>query len=242
MKSIYCSKIYLSSKRKDKIKAAAQDPVNLELVTQLADYLDDDIVERNNSSIDTELEVNEDTFDFESDTVDFPDEETGSSSKGSRSSSSHRSSAPLGPKPDLSEHSFSDESGGDRPSNDLPDKPDKPDVPEEPSNSEIEESEEIKSDSEKVTASVDEVLSVLKGSLNSREDTCGVNRAQVKDSELWIYYSDDVNLNNIMTNVIEYLDRTGRSALEFNRLARTDNAMVFQIPDGELPLLESVVL
>ena len=69
----------------------------------------------------------------------------------------------------------------------------------------------------------------IKGTLNSIEATKGVSRLQVKDSELWIYYNDDVNLNDKMVDVIDVLNSTGYTYLVFNRLARSNNAIVFDI-------------
>ena len=83
----------------------------------------------------------------------------------------------------------------------------------------------------------------IKGTLNAREDTSGVNRLQVKDQELWIYFTDDTNLNDKMIDVIEVLNGTGYTYLAFSRLARSNNAIVFDInlntqeqvkPDSEL--------
>ena len=42
MKAIYASKLYKTSTRKNKIHAAIQNPVNAELVSQLAKYLDEE--------------------------------------------------------------------------------------------------------------------------------------------------------------------------------------------------------
>ena len=69
----------------------------------------------------------------------------------------------------------------------------------------------------------------IKGTLNVRDDTKGVSRIFVKDKELWIYYQDKINLNSVMEPVIEVLNGTGFTNLEFNRLARTENAIVFDI-------------
>lgn len=69
----------------------------------------------------------------------------------------------------------------------------------------------------------------LKGTLNLRDNTCGVTRVALKDNEIWIYYNDSINLNTIMTPVIEILNAASYTYLEFNRLARTDNAIVFTI-------------
>ena len=78
-------------------------------------------------------------------------------------------------------------------------------------------------------ASLNGVANEVKGTLNARQDTAGVNRVQIKNDELWIYYNDDINLNNVMANVIGLLSISGYKYFEFNRLARTDNAIVFTI-------------
>ena len=69
----------------------------------------------------------------------------------------------------------------------------------------------------------------LKGTLNSQQLTCGVTRVAVKDDEVWCYYNDSVNLNEVMVEAIDLVSKAGYSYLEFNRLARSDNAIVFVI-------------
>ena len=69
----------------------------------------------------------------------------------------------------------------------------------------------------------------LKGTLNARSETSGVSRIAIKSEELWIYYNDDVNLNSMMPNVIDVLNAANYYYLVFNRLARTDNAIVFDL-------------
>lgn len=86
-----------------------------------------------------------------------------------------------------------------------------------------------------------EQTDIIKGTLNAREDTAGVIRVRVKKdpNELWIYYEDKVNLNNTMPAVIEVLNGTAYTYLEFSRLARSDNAIVFDItcnPESMKPL------
>lgn len=69
----------------------------------------------------------------------------------------------------------------------------------------------------------------IKGTLNAREITQGVMRVSIKNDEMWVYYNDDINLNNVMSPVIELLNAANYHYLIFNRLARTDNAIVFTI-------------
>lgn len=75
-------------------------------------------------------------------------------------------------------------------------------------------------------------LNELKYSLNNNDKTSGVSRIKTKNNELWIYYSDEINLNSIMVDAIEAVQSFDSDA-EFNRLARSENAMVFQIPEGK---------
>lgn len=74
-------------------------------------------------------------------------------------------------------------------------------------------------------------VEAIRGTLNAREDTNGVSRIFIKEkeNELWIYYQDKINLNSVMEPVISVLNSTGFTNLEFNRLARTDNAIVFEV-------------
>ena len=65
--------------------------------------------------------------------------------------------------------------------------------------------------------------------MNSKEDTAGVQRITVDDKELWIYYEDKVNIGDIMVNVIEALNASAYTYLSFSRLARSNNAIVFDI-------------
>lgn len=80
-----------------------------------------------------------------------------------------------------------------------------------------------------IRSSID--LDVLKGTLNAVDDTCGVLRIKVDEDkkELWIYYNDDINLNDVMTPLIELLEASNYNYLIFNRLARSGNAVVFEI-------------
>ena len=73
----------------------------------------------------------------------------------------------------------------------------------------------------------------IKTALNNSTETKGVNRTSIKDDELWIYYDDSINLNKVMADAIETIYTFGYG-LEFNRLARSDNAIVFLIETKEI--------
>lgn len=245
MKSIFASKLYRASSRKERIQAAILAPGNFSLVQQLADSLDEEYKTRSNLGIEEEPASDSDAsgadfivdedIDPSKDLVTMDDLDVGkSSSKSSggskKSSRSHSSSMPLGPKPKL---------GPD--SDKMPDSP-ATDVSDEEPEAPKEEPEEAAA-STKVTSCTEVDLTVIKDSLNNREDTHGVARVAEKENEIWIYYKDEINLNNVMTEVIEYLLNAGFRSLEFNRLARSDNAIVFVKVEsvGEVPIAAATV-
>jgi len=221
LQRIYSSKIYLTSSRKDRIHAAIQDPINVELVQQLSDYLDDEAkmeLEEAQSEIKQKAEKSE------------TDKSTEQSSSSSEDSS--RPTLPTGnssfsgsPLADFGEDEFSDvdDAGADT------------DTSDEPADEIV---ESVTQEGKPITATsliwttIEDIVSdcdTIKGTLNAREDTSGVTRLEVKDNELWIYYNDDSNLNDKMIEVISVLNSTGYTYLKFNRLARSNNAIVFDI-------------
>lgn len=240
MKSIYASKLYKASKRKDRIQAALAAPSNLILVQQLADDLDDEykpLLDEGSDSNDKKTDENEEVkfedlvidedIDPDKDLVKLDDISDFKQSKG------------LSDKPSK-DSSTKDKAESDKPDSDVSEL--MPDSPATDVNAEkAQKAEKAEASTEVLSATQvnptqvgqcaleDIDLNVLKGTLNMREDTAGVSRITEKDDELWIYYNDDVNLNNTMTAVIEHLSNSGHKNLEFNRLARSDNAIVFVI-------------
>ena len=200
--AIYACKLYKSSKFKSKIRSAIVDPMNRELVEQLTDYLDDSSKTILKKSIDSELSKHEQSKQHES------------ADKDDTSSNDF----------DSLNHLREDKSAdSDNVSDDTSD---------ETSIEQVEEAKEvIPPDSITSSAVIDNnIVSEIKGLLNVQDSTCGVARVMYKDKEeeLWIYYSDNINLNNVMGDVIEAINSANYSYLTFNRLARTDNAIVFQ--------------
>ena len=216
---IFASKFYKTSPRKDKILAAMNDPVNLELVTQLKSYLDPEDAK--------ELKDNQPSV--KSVEPSHDDNSAGSTS-----------SAP----PPLNEHSGSPSPMTDEILDDfdegeptaLDDEETKID---EPGIEDIEEGEPVASatstdvDPEiKATPSSSIIISDIKDALsdNSIEN---VSRVAVRHgNEAWIYFEDDVNLNSVMDSVIDVLEDKSSSdnysSMQFNRLARSNNAIVFE--------------
>lgn len=251
MKSIYASKLYKASKHKDKIHSAINDPLNVELVQQLKEYLD----EPEEAEVETKVpEVSE--VEDKSNSENTSTRENKSSGVSVTKSSSPTSTSPSsGDNAEAESDKESSESKEEKPvKEDSQDK--KQDTLEmkksrsfhSPKKSESKDEDSTESNvEESVTVESATVLyqqpvqaghcchgdfidpDAIKGTLNVREDTKGVSRIFIKDDELWIYYQDKINLNSVMEPVIVVLNGTGFTNLEFNRLARTENAIVFQI-------------
>lgn len=218
--AVYASKLYKASKRKDIISAAFSDVKNAGLVTQLASYLDEEYKDLATEHK-QEKPQEEPAEDQAKDTSAESEEEGGEDRGGSRPHLNVPKSlhADLGDDFDPAQNlvTVDDDDISEAP---APSDSEAPSAPQEP----VEESENVYG-----STNIYDSIDVIKGTLNSREDTKGVTRIQIKDNEMWIYYSDDTNLNNIMTAVIEYMNASGHTDLEFNRLARSDNAIVFVI-------------
>lgn len=224
-RAILASKMFKSSKRKSKILAELKDPANMELITQLDEYLDEEYQLLNEPAADT---TTEDVVEVE-ETDEVVDD----------------SPAPSGPKGSPAKFT-PNESLMDKHGEEL-EKLENGEPIEEPAGDQPEDKEapeasvKAKSGSKSITAdtlvntfvdyfpTLTGLAAEIKGTLNARSETAGVNRTQLKNDELWVYYNDDVNLNNIMSNVIGLLAAANYYYLEFNRLARSDNAIVFTI-------------
>lgn len=212
MNSIFASKLYICSSRQDKIKAALTNPINAELVSQIADYLDDEELRKLTDRSDKKEEsANTDKEDKKKDREE-PDSE-GESIHFTPNPKSFPSS-----ERDIEEKEESDIE--DKEVEETKDKEDKEDIVE--SNTYIDPSSIF-------INNISGDVNSIKGILNMNDDTKGVTRVNIKNDEMWIYYEDSINLNNIMTLVIELLNASNYFYLEFNRLARSDNAIVFQI-------------
>lgn len=236
MNAIFASKLFRSSTRQDKIRAALADPVNMELVQQLRSYLDEPYQKM--GLMDPQPE------EPETDASEVPaqgeaEEESSSSPESSSSSPLHTSapshvSGPSSDPMDIPGLNIEDETSSQEPPASEPSEPS--------SNEESAPSEEPVAESTKITSSTDvqDTIEQLKGSINMRQETSGVNRILKKEDEIWIYYEDKVNLNNVMGPVIELVNALGYSNLEFNRLARSDNAIVFQMYESSTDVMEPV--
>lgn len=238
MKSIYASKLYKASPRKERIQAALLSSANRGLVQQLAADLDEEF--QAPEYLDKDVNNEQDVKEIEEENLGFDDlvvdEEINpatdlmtmddlATTKTSKSSSPHSGGHVTKLDESLKPDSEVDTKDlmPDSPATDLNNKE------EAVASTTITSTTQVNPTQIAQCALEDLDLNVIKGTLNGREDTCGVNRISEKDNEVWMYYNDDINLNDKMTNVIEYIANAGFDNLEFNRLARSDNAIVFVV-------------
>lgn len=230
---ILASKMFKASPRQKEILAAIDDVANLELVQQLDEYLDDEFITMKYGT-DTTTDV-----DYTDDAIDDIDNapQDDSAPAFNRPSPSHSSGSPATFTPN------DDESLMDKHGDELEDLENNAPELEKSSDEPVDTNSAVKAKSTAkpivadtivnpfvdLYASLVGVANEIKGTLNVRQDTAGVSRVQIKNDELWIYYNDDINLNNVMANVIDVLNAANYKYFEFNRLARTDNAIVFTV-------------
>lgn len=217
MKYIYGCKMFRSSSRKDHIRANIANPINVELVQQIQDLTDD-----------------EDTL-------------TNSPSEGSSANNKERkilkgpSSSPSGGSysPSFNDNSEpSDEDifiPDDETNNDSIDSEKIDESPESDDNVDDGSSDDEVESSEEITAVVEDELDInqLKSILNNSSLTYGVSRISERKNEVWVYYNDDINLNPMLSDIIYSVESSKFKNLEFNRIARSDNAVVFEKVDND---------
>lgn len=222
-KAIFSSKMFMTSKNQDKIRAAFQDDTNIELIQQLDEYIGDEYIallkpEKQNAEKEKPKQTDE-----------VKDEEIVNETP--KTESPRRSGSPI--KPSLREQYTDLEEDLDNDAEmteGTPSRSSETSVSEESSEGEaVENATAIKSAVTVLPVSYEAAVTEIKGMLNANSDTTGVSRVQKKDDEIWIYYKDSVNLNNIMDKAIELLDSSSYTWMIFNRLARSENAMVFAI-------------
>lgn len=225
LQRIYSSKLYVTSTRKDKIHAAMQDPLNVELVQQIEDYLGDEakaelkqaLVQQKEDAISKVNPANSSNVTPSGDSSSAP-----SGGGSSHSAFTGDIMSDFGDD-DLADVEIPEDMGGNESS-----EPAEPETVE----SVTQEGSPITSSTAIIWTTLDDVVAdceIIKGTLNAREDTTGITRLEVKDKELWVYYNDDTNLNDKMVEVISVINSTGYTYLKFNRLARSNNAIVFDI-------------
>lgn len=205
---VMSSFVYSGSSRKAAILAAATNPINTELVTQLVRYLDEEYLKPKEEFV--------------------RDDSENGSTEASGEPATQPNLLPPSEEPSFSgsDHfeslasMFGDDVELPEESAELPEESE----PEVASAEPEEESEPEVASSTNATASLENISASIASMLNAVDTTSGVRSAKVLGTELWIYYKDNINLNSVMESVI---DAVASHELEFNRLARSHNAIVF---------------
>lgn len=223
MNAIFASKMYKYSKNKDKVKAALDNPVNGELIKQLGEYLGEEYQQLNQSAKTEDEPI---VQDVDNDSEESDSNVVHNNNSHSFTPPSHGSVSPHNDMKLDSEFENVDNEESEESHNEDENLDEILDVE---SSTEVNKSPIMSTTDPNNVVVIDNISTELLGLLNSRVDTSGVIRVAVKADEVWVYYSDDINLNNLMTNVITLLQASNYYFLDFNRLARTDNAIVFTI-------------
>ena len=234
MKAIFASKLYIASSRKDNIRAALSDPMNKELVQQLRSYLSED-TKKELSDSPTPQESFEDHYAA----PDGWDEEEAPSSGHRIDTSPRPTPSPSGGSGNLTD-SWEDANDLDLPNASQDDFVD--DAPEQSQVDDTSSAPEIQDNVPDETAQASTAITgvddgqgnipseaELQELLKSQEQCPGVRKVSLQGDEIWIYYSDNINLNNVMEPTISAL--ASYPNIEFNRLARTYNAVVFTVEE-----------
>ena len=233
--AIFASKLYQVSSRKDRIHSAYMNPLNAELVQQIDSYVSPKyrkLLDEEESQVDENMNP----AGGENSESSLGSGSSSSSSGGGSSFSGGSGSFSGGDIPGMitDEPDESSDSDIDDTSSEVSAPESAPASDSEPDDDSVEQSTVIASSCTEKDVSLE--TETMKGSLNAVEDTAGVTRIRVKDKELWIYYQDSVNLNSVMGPVIDSMNALGYTYLEFSRLARSDNAIVFDIYDSTQPI------
>ena len=218
--AIFASKLYQASSRKDRIHSAYMNPLNAELVQQIDSY----VSPKYQKLLEPEEQELADSQNLDTANTGEDDDR---SSYGSSYSGGGGSSFSGGGVPGMITDESDNSSGDDIETDDVDVEPAGDESSEPQEDESVEQSTVIASSCTEKDVAVE--VDTIKGSLNVKDETSGVTRVRVKDKELWIYYQDSINLNSVMPDVIDTMNALCYTYLEFSRLARTDNAIVFDI-------------
>lgn len=229
------SELFKSSKNKSKILSTISNPINKELVKQLESYVKvSDLTEDDNSEdskLDDSAESNSSYQETNTNNTSSEDtqksEQTHTSNPASFVPNDYYDTSETDDREETSsegsdeDNNTEDESSDDSDSNDV-------------NESTSTNKTEIKSSTYVTADIVAKAVNELPGALNLSDDTKGVDYAAFKTNannanEVWIYYDSEVDVSKILSNVVTYLLSSGYYYLQFNRVSRDDNALVFVV-------------
>jgi hypothetical protein len=225
---IFSSKLFAVSSRKAEIRAAASNPINQNLMQQLSTALDKSY-QKAEYLLDEEDQEKLRQEQTESVVPKVDETEESEVTEETSAEPKEHSAPPAKPSNLHSKFKAAEKNMSETESSAKPEDAPSDDVS---VDTKTEAATDIKNgveDSGIEDSGVQDAKSIsdlVKTSLNDNEDTAGVSRTAIKDDELWVYYEDSINLNKVMASAIETLNNLDYG-LEFNRLARSDNAIVF---------------
>ena len=236
--TIVSSKLFSGSADRTKILSALANPLNSELLQQSAEDIKEPVKEI----------VPEETNDNGASESKLAKGKKGNVTK--KSGKGGVKSITSEPKPVTFKKRSDESSDTDDSSDDIPETSDKVNVEEllfESNEKEKEEnSERVITNSIEASSNIEYVsvnAGVIKDTLNNYADTKGVVSVAVKEEnspEMWLYYDDETNLNDTIYAVVSLFNSSGYNMIKFNRLARSNNAIVFDILNVNEPI-KSVV-
>lgn len=208
MKAIFSSKLYRASSRQSHIVANMNSRINVELIEQLENVL---APSEDNQKVKVNNEVSNNKHKSgEKEVLDVSDK----SNIGPLDFESREPSLQM----------------------DQPDESQEPDAVDEPPDV-LEDEPEVSLDLEGTVESGVEIETELSSGdiqahvSNNLKDG-SLSRVAIKNDEVWCYFDDSTNLNRILNEVLEIIESDSRyNNLSFSRLARSDNAVVFDIKD-----------
>lgn len=94
---------------------------------------------------------------------------------------------------------------------------------------EIESSTNIEANTYVTAERVYTTVNEIPGTLNLLDTTKGAIQCVLKDNAIWIYYDGEVDINSVLEGVTRTLMSKGYNFLEFDRVVRDKNAIVYTI-------------
>lgn len=251
LESITTSRFFRTSKNQSKIVPVLCAALGQELVQQLSSYLDDDRV-ISKEEYDAQVEaLNSHTPENTTDAEPSKGEGEAAGASSSGGSIPHGSPASFSAAPssgadvDFDNDDFGEGDEGDEGGSDASESSESTE-PSEPESTDVAESQKVRTPRKIMSASdrfslsqikLSQIVTEIRGLLNLRAETEGVSRIVYNDdkAEMWIHYNDSVNLNNILDAVLDLISVSGYYYLGFSRLARSDNAIVFDVNVAQIP-------
>jgi len=239
MSSIFACKMFKACKHPERIIAAVQNPINQQLVTQIKQYLGPDALTLLQEAEAKKLAEAEAKAQAAAPQEGVPAGPSHSSPSAGGFSGGGMPSMLDEPLAEKYEDDFEGEENPDANtaafSEAVDDALGEPDEAQASTDSEKQmiTGEETVDDAAGVELSdelkKENLETIPKRELNNDARTAGVDRVQLKGDELWVYYNDDTNLNKVMSDAVDLLAAKGFTELTFNRLARSNNAIVFTV-------------